>query len=67
FFNVPQNVSRIYYEMESDFSNLQKTDTNTWEFKGSDGSRNVYHYTNGQITSTEFHVSIATVKLVRTS
>jgi len=65
YFKVPNNITRSFYEAEAELCVLQKTDDNTWEFKGSDGSRNVYHYQNGKAVSMEFHVSIATVKLVR--
>jgi uncharacterized protein DUF6134 len=65
YFSSMQNVKRIFYEAEGDFSEVQHTDNNTWEFKSSDGNRNIYHYVNGKAQNMEFHVSIATVKMIR--
>lgn len=65
YFYGLSGVTRLFYEAEADFCKVQKMDDNTWEFKSSDGSRNVYHFKNGKIHSIEFHFSIATVKLVR--
>jgi hypothetical protein len=64
YFSGMQNVKRIFYEAEGDYNDIQHTDANTIEFKGSDGSRNIYHYVNGKPKDMEFHVSIATVKMV---
>lgn len=60
-FFQPQNISRIFYEEESAFTNLNKRDANTIEIKGREGNRSVYHYENGKLKSMEFHISIATV------
>ena len=65
YFSSMQNVKRIFYEAEADFSPVENADPNTWEFKSSDGNRNVYHFVNGRVQNMEFHVSIATVKMVR--
>jgi hypothetical protein len=65
FFNGISGSNKIFYEAEGDFSDLQHPDATTLEFKTSDGNRNVYHYVNGRAQSMEFHVSIATVKMVR--
>ena len=65
FFSNTQNVKRIFYEAEADFSEVEHPENNTLEFKSSDGNRNVYHYVNGKAQSMEFHVSIASVKMVR--
>lgn len=65
YFKGLANIKRLFYEAEADFVNVEKVDDNTWEFKASDGSRNVYHFKNGRAESMEFHVSIATVKMVR--
>ena len=65
YFKKPNSVTRSFYEAEAEFCELKKVDENTWEFKGSDGSRNVYHYKDGKAMSMEFKVSIATIKLVR--
>jgi hypothetical protein len=65
FFNGIQNNKKIFYEAEGDFSELQYPEANTLEFKTSDGNRNVYHYVNEKAQNMEFHVSIATVKMVR--
>lgn len=64
YFKDVKNVKRIFYEAEADFDDVEHPEANTWEFKSSDGNRNVYHYENGKLTTTEFHVSIATVKMV---
>lgn len=66
YFKDIKNVKRIFYEAEADFNTLEHPEPGTWEFKSSDGNRNVYHFENGQIKGMEFHVSIATVKMVRT-
>ena len=65
YFTSMQNVKRIFYEAEGDFNEIEHPEANTWEFKSSDGNRNVYHYINGRAHHMEFHVSIATVKMVR--
>ena len=67
YFDKPLSVQNFFYEPEAEFVTLEKVDENTYEFKGSDGARNVYHYKDGKSTGMEFHVSIATVKLVRTT
>jgi hypothetical protein len=65
YFTDMKNVNRIFYESEGEFNKLEHPDLNTCEFKASDGTRNVYHFVNGQAQNMEFHVSIATVKMVR--
>ena len=66
FFNGLDQDKVLFYEAEADFNQLKKSDEpDTWEFKSSDGNRNVYHLKNGKVSTTEFHVSIATVKVVR--
>lgn len=67
YFKDVRNVKRIFYEAEGDFSNMEHPEANTWEFKSIDGNRDVYHFLNNQIKDMEFHVSIATVKMVRTN
>jgi hypothetical protein len=68
YFKEIKNVKRIFYEAEADFNEMKKGDEpETWEFKSSDGHRNVYHFEKGKIKSMEFHVTIATIKMVRTS
>ena len=65
YFSSMQNVKRMFYEAEADFSPVENPEPNTWEFKSSDGNRNVYHFAHGRVQNMEFHVSIATVKMVR--
>ena len=65
YFQGVKSENRLFYEAEGDFSELKHPEDNTWEFKSSDGNRNVYHYVNGKAQNMEFHVSIATVKMVR--
>ena len=67
YFKDIKNVKRIFYEAEADFNEMQHPEPDTWEFKSSDGNRNIYHFENGKIKSMDFHVSIATVKMVRTN
>ena len=67
YFDDITNVKKIFYEAEADFSPMQHPEPNTWEFKSSDGNRNIYHFENGKIKDMEFRVSIATVKMVRTN
>ncbi len=65
YFGDMRNAKRIYYDAEAEFVSVEHPDENTIEFKTSDGHRNVYHFVNGKIQSMEFHVSIATVRIVR--
>ena len=65
YFRDMKNINRIFYEIEGDFNDLRNPEPGTYEFKSSDGNRNVYHYVNGKIHHMEFHVSFATVKMVR--
>jgi hypothetical protein len=66
YFKDISGIKRFFYEAEADFTILKKSDEpNTWEFKSSDGNRNIYHFENGKIKTIELHVSIATVKMVR--
>jgi hypothetical protein len=65
YFQTMANVPKVFHEPEAEFCPIEKVDDNTWQFKSSDGSRNVYHYQNGKAVGMEFHVSIATVKLVK--
>jgi hypothetical protein len=66
FFKGPGNNKTIFYEAEAEFDDLIQTEPGTWQFKSSDGHTNIYHFTNNKIDRVEFHVSIATIKLVRT-
>lgn len=66
YFTDGKKINRIYYDSEAEFVNVQHPDENTMEFKTSDGHRNVYHYQNGKLHHLEVHISIATVKMVRT-
>ena len=65
YFQSMANVKSMFYEIEGDFNQLQHPEPDTWEFKSSDGNRNVYHYINGVVQSMEFHLSFATVKMAR--
>ena len=65
YFYGLKGVTKLFYEAEAEFCNVSKIDENTWEFKSSDGTRNVYHIVNGKAASMEFHASIATVKVIR--
>jgi hypothetical protein len=65
YFNSHKNVRRIFYEAESDFSELKHTDDNTVEIKSSDGNRSIYRFKNGVMDEMEFHISIATVVMKR--
>jgi len=65
YFQSMEKVKRIFYEIEGDFNDLVNTDPGTYEFKSSDGNRNVYHYINGVVQSMEFHLSFATIKMAR--
>ncbi len=66
YFKPVAGITRIFHEGEGTFCELKNTEPGTYEFKGED-ARNVYHYVNGRLNNMEFHVSIATVKAVRTS
>ena len=65
YFKGLSNIKRLFYEAEGEFCTVEKLDDNTFQFKASDGSRNTYHFKNGRAETLEFHVSIATVKMVR--
>lgn len=66
YFKDIKNVNKIFYEAEADFSEMKKSnEPETWEFKSSDGNRNIYHFINGKIQSMEFHVSVVTIKMIR--
>jgi hypothetical protein len=65
YFKGITNMKRIFYEAEADYVNVEYPQTNVCEFKSSDGTHNLYYFENGKIKSMEFHVSIATVKMVR--
>ncbi len=67
FFTDGSKQNRIFYESEGDFAEIKHPKPNVCEFAASDGSRNIYYYQNGQLTNLETHVSIATIKLVRTN
>jgi len=65
YFKDVRSVKRMFYDAEGDFADIKNTAPGTYEFKGSDGNRNVYIYENGQLKRMEFHVSIASVKAER--
>lgn len=65
YFNPLNRRSKIFYEAESDFIPLKYKDENTVELKGSDGSKTIYHFSNGTIKDIEVHISIATVHMKR--
>lgn len=65
YFKGLAGIKRIFYEAEGEFCNVEKIDDSTWQFKASDGTKNIYRFKNGQADNLEFHMSIATVKLVR--
>ena len=56
---------RFFYEPEADFNDLTFPEPNKIEFKSSDGNKNVYYFKNGQISSAEFHTTLATLYLKR--
>lgn len=66
YFKEPKGINKIFYEAEGDFSSLKPSDEpGSYEFKSSDGNRNIYKYVNGKMMEAEFHVSIITVKVKR--
>jgi hypothetical protein len=65
YFNPHQNRGKIFYEAESDFTNLNYGDDDEVEIKGSDGSRTIYHFKNGKVSEIVVHISIATVRMKR--
>lgn len=64
FFEDGSTQKKLFFEGEAEICPIKSPEPGTCEFKGSDGSRNVYYYKNGKLAYAEFHVSIATVKLV---
>lgn len=65
YFNNPENIDRIFYEAESEFTTLKKVNANAYELIGSDGNRSIYKFADGVIQEMEFHISIATVYMRR--
>jgi hypothetical protein len=65
FFENFNSVNKIFDEAESVFCDMSHPEPGTWEFKGGNGSRNIYHAVNGRVQSAEYHVTLATVKMVR--
>lgn len=65
YFKGFKDVKRIFYEAEADYALTQHPEPNVTEFKSSDGTRNVYYFENGRIQRMDFHISIATVRMVR--
>lgn len=65
YFKGLNGVARVFYEAEGDFCKVEQTEPGTFEFKSSDGTKNVYHFVNGLLDHMEFHVAIASVKMVR--
>lgn len=65
FMHGMRHGTRLFYEAGADFNTLVKTDPDTYEFKSSDGNRNVYHFKNGLIQEAEVHASIATIHMVK--
>lgn len=61
----PKNVKRIFYEPDGTFANIKKIAPDAYEFKSSDGNRNVYRYKDGQITEMEFHLTFVSVTVRR--
>lgn len=67
FFTETPKQNRLFYESEGDFADIKHPKPNVCEFTASDGSRNIYFYQNGRLSNVETHVSIASIKLVRTN
>jgi hypothetical protein len=65
FFEEPVGRKKIFYEAEGEYDDLKNSSPGVYEYKSSDGHRNIYIFKNGQISEAEFHVSIATVKMKR--
>lgn len=65
FYKEPAKATQVFDEAEANFNNFSHPEANTCEFKSANGTRNVYHLVNGRVQTAEFHVSIATVKMVR--
>lgn len=65
YYHFPKNITRIFYEVENEYSPLKYTDPNTVDFKTSDGNRNIYKYVNGTLNEMEFRLSLTTVYMKR--
>ena len=65
YFANPQTVSRIFDESTGTFQNIQHPEAGIVEMKNREGKRSIYRYTNGILTDMEFHISIATVYMVK--
>lgn len=64
FFENGTKRQKLFYESEAEVTSLKQLSPGTVEYKGSDGSRNVYVFQDGRLVSAETHVSIASIKLV---
>ncbi|MCW5909148.1 MAG: hypothetical protein KIS94_14885 [Chitinophagales bacterium] len=64
FFENGTKQQKLFYESEAEVTSLKQISPGTMEYKGSDGSRNVYVFQDGRLVAAETHVSIASVKLV---
>ncbi len=67
YFNEPKNIHQVFYEVDASTSVIKNTEPNVYEFKTTDGNKNVYRYKNGKLMQVDVHVSPVLVKIVRIS
>ena len=65
YFTDLKDIKQVFYISEANFYQPQSTGANSFEFKSSDGHRNVFFFEKGRIKNMEFHLSLATVYMNR--
>jgi hypothetical protein len=63
YYKEPKEGQRLFMESWGEFVQVKKSGPGQYEFKAPDGDRNIFRYTNGVLSETEFHTSIVSVKL----
>jgi hypothetical protein len=63
YYKEPREGQRLFMESWGEFVQIKKSGSGQYEFKAPDGDRNIFRYTNGKLSETEFHTSIVSVKL----
>jgi hypothetical protein len=65
YFKDLNKLNKVFDEAEAEFVDLQHPEPDQWEFKSGTRGKSVFHAPNGHIQNTEFHASIATVRMVK--
>lgn len=65
YFNEPKNIQQVFYEVDASTSVIKNAEPSVYEFKTTDGNRNVYRYKNGKLMQVDVHVTPVLVKIIR--